>query len=66
MKKKYIIVGDNNFWYATTNEISKGELADELEEMATAIKNGEYSDNDYAKPNTLFVYEADEVMRMTM
>ena len=34
MKKKYLIVGDNNFWYATTEKISKWELEDELEEFS--------------------------------
>ena len=64
MKKKYIIVGDNNFWYATTNEMTTSELEDVLEEIKADIKRGDYEDN--STPNELFAFEAKEIKRIKL
>lgn len=55
MKKNYIIVGDNDFWYAVINDVTDAELQEQIEEVKAGIKN-----NDYQTPmevSTLFVYE---------
>jgi len=44
MRKKYIIVGDNNFWYSTTSEITETELKTEINDVWQRINNNEYSE----------------------
>jgi hypothetical protein len=57
-KKSYIIVGDNNFWYATTGEITEKELKTELKNVQTKIIQNEYSDFENGDPSELIAYEA--------
>ncbi len=66
MKKKYIIVGDNNFWYSTTDEITEAELADELENVKDGIDNGDYEDFSFGAVNVLFAYEVKEAKRLEL
>jgi hypothetical protein len=58
-KKRYIIVGDNNFWYSTTSEITEKQLEKHLKRVAQDIINGGYTDA--SKPSELFAYEAQRV-----
>jgi len=66
MKKKYVILGDNNFWYHTTGEITEQELKDELNEVKEGIENGIYEDFEFGEVNTLFAFEAKEVKRLEL
>ena len=53
MKKQYLIVGDNNFWYATipdTDNIQK-----EIENVRDGILNNYYNDGE--NPSELCAYE---------
>ena len=59
-KKRYIIVGDNNFWYATTGEITAKELKTEIKYVKENIDVYEHD----VKPSQLFVYEATEIKRV--
>ncbi len=59
MKKKYTILGDNNFWYATTGEITNEELNDILKEIKEGIDNNEYEHG--SKPTLLYVHEVGEI-----
>ena len=56
-KKKYIIVGDNNFWYSTTGEITEKELEKELEKIKEDIQDNVYAEYT-EKPSELYAYEA--------
>ena len=58
IKKKYIIVGDNNFWYGTTHEITEKELQVELKYYKKAIKRGDFMDSIDKEPTELLAYEA--------
>ena len=66
MKKKYIIVGDNNFWYSSTDEITEDELNEELEAVKEGIDNGDYEDFSFGAVSTLFAYEVKEVQRLDL
>ena len=66
MKKKYIIVGDNNFWYATTDEITDEQLTAEIKDLKKRIKNREFEDRALKEVEELFVYEAKEVQRINL
>lgn len=54
-KKKYIIVGDNNFWYSTTSPITLKELAEEIKEVKKAIAGG--LTDEVTSASELYVYE---------
>jgi hypothetical protein len=58
MKKKYIIVGDNNYWYATTDLITKKELEAEIKRIKKEIKMGPdmFSPQPGSEPTELFAY----------
>lgn len=55
-KKSYIIVGDNNFWYHTTGQVSEDELYEEIEYVKEGIAEGRYAH--VAEPKYLYAYEA--------
>lgn len=57
MKKKYIIVGDNNYWYSTFE-------ASTTEEIDQAIKEARMIIGEFDEPecNELFVYEVAGVL----
>lgn len=56
MKKKYIIVGSNNFWYTTTEPVSFFEgLPKEIEKVKEGIERGDYDHSE--KPEKLFALE---------
>lgn len=57
MKQKYIIVGDNNFWYTTTDEVTPEELQKEIDSVREGIMQGDYNYSAGLKsPNELFAY----------
>lgn len=62
MKSTYIIVGDNNFWYATTPKMSFYQAAKQFARVKKEIKEGLYTDG--SKPNAIYLYEATEVDRL--
>lgn len=71
MKKEYIIVGSNNFWYASCIETKKEALAEAKKimkhkgEQNRNYGNDEmYGDTAPYKPDTLYIYEAIEVERL--
>ena len=53
--KNYVIMGDNNFWYSTTGEITKDQLDKEIDLVMRGIEAGDYDHN--SKPNELHVFE---------
>ncbi len=72
MKKQYIIVGSNNFWYAMCDSLKEAQA-----EAKKIIKykdrfdegNPNYCDEESSHhpftPNELYIYEALEVKRIT-
>lgn len=54
-KVSYLVVGDNNFWYTTTQPITEKELDIHLDALKEEIINGDYSEQPYT-PNELYVY----------
>ena len=63
-KKSFIIVGDNNYWYASfTNEQDTVEKA--IKRVKKQITNGEFEE-DGAEPQQLYVYEVNEVKRISI
>ena len=61
MKKSYIIVGDNNFWYAMTAKMTKKEAVMFMKIVLKDIKQGEYTDQVDSMPTSLFLFESKEV-----
>lgn len=59
--KTYIIVGDNNFWYATMDGTLK-QAQSELKRIARVIKKGVGSEFDEpSEASELYLYEAKEL-----
>lgn len=56
MKKKYIIIGDNNYWYSTTRMVTPKELEEEIEQVRQGISDNAY-EGDHTEPEQLFAYE---------
>ena len=56
MTKEYIIVGDNNYWYATLNSTEKIARA-EMKRIKKDIKNNVYDD----LADELYLFEAKEI-----
>lgn len=58
MKKTYIIVGDNNYWYSHFEAEFAHEVTAELEFVKQCIAENQY---DTSIPSELNVYEANRV-----
>ena len=57
MKTTYLIVGDNNYWYALTTPVTEKELQAELKDLTKRMKAGEYHFNDFKEtPSELYAY----------
>jgi hypothetical protein len=57
MKHAYIIVGDNNYWYTTTEPVTPEELEQEIKQIIEGIWNNEYhSMESIDNPTELFAY----------
>jgi len=54
-KIAYLVVGDNNFWYTTTEPLTEQEFKEMIETLKEEINTGEYYDQPF-KPNRIFVY----------
>ncbi len=54
-KVAWLIVGDNNFWYTTTQPIFREEFDKEIKNLKEDISKGTYRDEP-CKPNQLFAY----------
>jgi hypothetical protein len=62
MKKSYIIVGDNNFWYAQTGNITRKEAQKLLVKTKKDIFKDAYTEDEYAgKPTSLFLFEGKKI-----
>ena len=61
-KRKYIIVGDDNYWYATTQEaVTKEQLATIVDETFEMIKKGgQFAPTPSSSPNELYAYPVSE------
>ena len=57
-KQRYIIVGDNNYWYATTGMIDENGLKEEIERVRSEIKMGPdmFSPQPGSEPVELYAY----------
>lgn len=56
MKKEYLIIGSDNYWYAsgiTSLKIAKSEVRDMIEEGRIGKRN--------AMPKKLFIFKAEEI-----
>lgn len=53
MKKQYIIVGDNNYWYSTFRASTQEEIDEEIKYVRQWV--GEFQEADC---NEFYVYEA--------
>lgn len=64
MRKNYIIVGDNNFWYATLFRTTEKGANKELNRIRKQIEEGVGSEFDEpSEASTLYLYEAKEITR---
>lgn len=57
--KRYVIVGDNNFWYATLANGDDKSLKDVIKEIVS--REFEYDDASLPKLTRLYVYEYSSV-----
>lgn len=58
-KKTYIILGDNNFWYAAQFDVSRKEAQKELARIKREIKKGVGDRfNEPSEASELYLYEA--------
>jgi hypothetical protein len=56
-KKKYIIVGDDNYWYATTQPVTEDELKKIISDTKKMIKKGGmFMPTPSSEPNELTAY----------
>ena len=56
-KQKYIIVGDDNYWYATTELVNKIQLAKIIKDTLKMIKKGGmFTPTPASEPNELYAY----------
>lgn len=63
MKNTYIIVGDNNFWYATFTG-TKAQAEKELARIKKQIEKGVGSEFDEpSEASELYLYQAKEIKR---
>ena len=62
-KKTYIIVGDNNFWYATLTDTTEKQALVILKSVKKDIKKGIYENNEAEE---LYLFEAVEVERLSI
>lgn len=60
-KVAYIIVGDNNFWYTTTQPLTEEEFKETIESLKQEIETNEYCDEPF-KPNQLYAYPLHSTM----
>ena len=67
MKKVYIIVGSNNFWYTMCN--SKKGAIDEANKLMSGDTETIYGDQESGHvpnpPEELFIYKAEEIKRIS-
>ena len=54
MKKTYLIIGDNNYWYSTFEASTQKEIDDAVSEARTLV--GEFNEPEC---NKLYVYQSD-------
>jgi len=52
---KYIVIGDDNFWYSTFEAANQTEIDEHLVEIRLGILNNDF--NNDTTPTKLFVYE---------
>jgi hypothetical protein len=64
--KNYIIVGDNNFWYATTEKVSEKKAIILMKEIKKGIKKDMFEDEYNGKPSSLYLYEAKSVAEINL
>ena len=66
-KKEFIIVGDNNFWYAQGFTDKKLKQAyQSLKLVAKAIKKRDRSEDDIYEVNVLHLFVGEEVERLLL
>lgn len=66
-KQKYIIVGDDNYWYATTDAVTKKELAKIIKDTLKMIrKGGQFMPTPSSEPNELYAYPVGESITFTV
>ncbi len=58
MKNEYLILGDNNKWYATC--YSKADMKNELKKLKKKFKSGADFEGDEI-PDFLYCYKAQEI-----
>lgn len=59
MKKNYLIVGDNNYWYSTFEADSNEEATAELDNVRKKITENFYEDG--TTPGELFLFEGNRI-----
>lgn len=64
MNKEYIIVGDNNYWYSTCNNLEDADT--ELKQIKNHIKSGVYEGELAGEAEELYIYEAKEIKSITI
>ena len=62
-EKKYVILGDNNFWYSQFTASTKKEIDEYIDDVKQGILHKDY-DNSLAMQ--LFVYEITEIERISI
>lgn len=56
-KQKYIIVGDDNYWYATTDAVTSKQLVKIVNDTMKMIKKGgQFMPTPASEPNELYAY----------
>ena len=56
-KQSYIIVGDDNYWYATATDVTKEELSKIVKDTIEMIYNGgSFTPTPASTPETLYAY----------
>lgn len=64
--KKYIVVGDNNYWYATFSSSSERAAMKRFTTIKKEITNGERGGFDVDEVAEVYLFEAKEIAREDM
>jgi len=56
-KPQYIVIGSNNFWYATVNSLKEARIEADL----IARNKADYFSDELETPEEIYIYKAHEI-----
>lgn len=67
MKKCYLVIGSDNFWYSMDSNLKEvKETIKQIKDDPSSYGNPENGQNQEVIPETLYVYEAKEIKQIDL